>query len=252
MGHARPSLGHTGARAAFASSLVIQHRKPQTPYPPTHLGGQINPKPHTHPPTWGGTLRPKGSGLGKKTQSWLIALRAVAAPPPLPAVGRSTFGRCPRAALTPLSACYSTYLCCCPRSCFAFAVAARRHRWCCCVAVVVPFVSLFAVLACASAVVLRFARRCCSRLRSHLLSLRSSRDVVHRRRQELRRLIRRCGAKLHIRTIRRCPPPRPRPRRQRLPLPEPPLVHRRPLLLPRANHAPLAARVVSLPLPVWG
>ena len=75
----------------------------------------------------------------------------MSAPPPLPAVGRSTFDRCPRAALTPLSACYSTYLCCCPRSCFAFAVAARRHRWCCCVAVVVSAVSLFAVLACASA-----------------------------------------------------------------------------------------------------
>ena len=53
---------------------VEYHRKPQTPYPPSHLGGQINPKPHTHPPTWPGLFNSKGSGLGKKTQSLLLSV----------------------------------------------------------------------------------------------------------------------------------------------------------------------------------
>ena len=132
--------------------------------------------------------------------------QAVLAPPPLPAVGRSTSGRCPRAALTPHSACYSTYLCCCPLPCFAFAVAARRHRWCCCVAAIVSVFSLFAALSCASAVVLRLARRRC----------RCTRPRAHHRFQERRRLTRCCPAHPLIRAVRRRrAPPRPCPRRQR-------------------------------------
>ena len=138
-------------------------------------------------------------------KSWLITHLAVPAPPPLPAVGRSTSGRCPRAALTPHSACYSTYLCCCPLPCFAFAVAARRHRWCCCVAAIVSVFSLFAALSCASAVVLRLARRRC----------RCTRPRAHHLFQERRRLARCCPAHPLIRAVRcRRASSRPRPRRR--------------------------------------